>query len=45
MFKKILRDVRKDSGERSRGFHVQEDSGECSRGFLGMLNKISGNLN
>ena len=45
MFKKILRDDRKDSGERSRGFHVQEDSGECSRGFLGMLNKISGNLN
>ena len=37
MFKKILRNVRKDPR------NVQEDSGECLRGFPEMFKKILGN--
>ena len=53
MFKKILENVQKDSGECSRRFwgmfkkilgNVQEDSGKCSRRFRGMLKKIPGNV-
>ena len=54
MFKKIPRNVRRDSGECSRRFrgmfeeipgNVEEDSGECSRRFRGILKKISANVN
>ena len=53
MLKKILGNVRRDSGECSKRFrgmieeipgNVQRDSGECSKRFRGIFEKIPGNV-